>query len=117
MLLGGSHYLLMDEISRILHNSSHEVTMFLQIADGLLPGTYILRITMNNFFLILTCNYCTNCTRAHLLHNHSEQSTNLPFFPQCSLYPRIPAALWSQGEDALDAIMLLLTQLQLILQT
>ncbi|OCU02602.1 hypothetical protein XELAEV_18008366mg [Xenopus laevis] len=35
--LGGSHYLWMDEISRILHNNGQEVTMFLQIADGLLP--------------------------------------------------------------------------------
>ncbi|XP_053557183.1 UDP-glucuronosyltransferase 3A1 [Bombina bombina] len=37
-LLGGSHYLLMDEVSRILHNNSHEVTMFRQLGEGLLPG-------------------------------------------------------------------------------
>ncbi|KAM8960882.1 UDP-glucuronosyltransferase 3A1-like [Pelodytes ibericus] len=36
--LGGSHFLLMDEISRILHNNGHEVRMFLQIGRGLMPG-------------------------------------------------------------------------------
>ncbi|KAM5192178.1 UDP-glucuronosyltransferase 3A1-like [Mantella aurantiaca] len=36
--MGGSHYLLMDEISRILHNNGHEVRMFLQYGDGNLPG-------------------------------------------------------------------------------
>uniref|UniRef100_A0A6I8QA73 UDP-glucuronosyltransferase n=1 Tax=Xenopus tropicalis TaxID=8364 RepID=A0A6I8QA73_XENTR len=37
-LIGGSHYLWMDEISRILHNHGHQITMFLQIGDGMLPG-------------------------------------------------------------------------------
>ncbi|XP_073537741.1 UDP-glucuronosyltransferase 3A1-like [Phyllobates terribilis] len=36
--VGGSHYLLMDKISRILHNNGHEVRMFLQFGDGMLPG-------------------------------------------------------------------------------
>ncbi|KAM5192177.1 UDP-glucuronosyltransferase 3A1-like [Mantella aurantiaca] len=35
---GGSHYLLMDEISRILHNNGHDVRMFLQYGEGMLPG-------------------------------------------------------------------------------
>ncbi|NP_001005027.3 UDP glycosyltransferase 3 family, polypeptide A2 precursor [Xenopus tropicalis] len=37
-LAGGSHYLWMDKISRILHNNGHEVTMFRQTADNFLPG-------------------------------------------------------------------------------
>ncbi|XP_069602055.1 UDP-glucuronosyltransferase 3A1-like [Ranitomeya imitator] len=41
--LGGSHYLLMDEISRILHNNGHEVRMFLQFGDGMLPGDLLLQ--------------------------------------------------------------------------
>ncbi|XP_068107339.1 UDP-glucuronosyltransferase 3A1-like [Hyperolius riggenbachi] len=36
--IGGSHYLLMDEITRILHNNGHDVRMFRQIGDGMLPG-------------------------------------------------------------------------------
>ncbi|KAM4808359.1 UDP-glucuronosyltransferase 3A1-like [Rhinophrynus dorsalis] len=36
--IGGSHFLLMDEISRVLHNNGHDVRMLLQIGDGLLPG-------------------------------------------------------------------------------
>ncbi|XP_063312924.1 UDP-glucuronosyltransferase 3A1-like [Pelobates fuscus] len=35
--MGGSHYLLMDEVSRILHRNGHEVRMFLQMGEGLLP--------------------------------------------------------------------------------
>ncbi|XP_040194263.1 UDP-glucuronosyltransferase 3A1-like isoform X1 [Rana temporaria] len=37
-LIGGSHYLLMDQISQILHNNGHEVRMFLQSTEGTLPG-------------------------------------------------------------------------------
>ncbi|KAM4050233.1 UDP-glucuronosyltransferase 3A1-like [Anomaloglossus baeobatrachus] len=40
--VGGSHYLLMDKISRILHNNGHEVRMFLQFGDGMLPD-HVLR--------------------------------------------------------------------------
>ncbi|XP_075040421.1 UDP-glucuronosyltransferase 3A1-like [Mixophyes fleayi] len=36
--IGGSHYLLLDEISRILHNNGHDVRMFLQFGEGMLPG-------------------------------------------------------------------------------
>ncbi|XP_075444307.1 UDP-glucuronosyltransferase 3A1-like isoform X1 [Ascaphus truei] len=36
--VGGSHYLLMDEMSRLLHDSGHEVRMLLQFGDGMLPG-------------------------------------------------------------------------------
>ncbi|XP_063312923.1 UDP-glucuronosyltransferase 3A1-like [Pelobates fuscus] len=36
--MGGSHYLLVDEISRILHRNGHEVRMFFQMGEGLLPG-------------------------------------------------------------------------------
>ncbi|XP_040194284.1 LOW QUALITY PROTEIN: UDP-glucuronosyltransferase 3A1-like [Rana temporaria] len=36
--LGGSHYLLMDEISGTLQNNGHEVRMFLQYADQMPPG-------------------------------------------------------------------------------
>ncbi|XP_069819166.1 UDP-glucuronosyltransferase 3A1-like isoform X2 [Dendropsophus ebraccatus] len=34
----GSHYLLMDDVSRILQDNGHEVRMFRQIGDGTLPG-------------------------------------------------------------------------------
>ncbi|XP_069819165.1 UDP-glucuronosyltransferase 3A1-like isoform X1 [Dendropsophus ebraccatus] len=37
-LVGGSHYLLMDDVSRILQDNGHEVRMFRQIGDGTLPG-------------------------------------------------------------------------------
>ncbi|XP_066458532.1 UDP-glucuronosyltransferase 3A1-like isoform X2 [Eleutherodactylus coqui] len=36
--LGGSHYLLMDEVARILQNSGHDVGMFYQIREDTLPG-------------------------------------------------------------------------------
>ncbi|KAM3936655.1 UDP-glucuronosyltransferase 3A1-like [Leptodactylus fuscus] len=36
--MGGSHYLLMDDVSRILQDNGHEVRMFRQIGKGLLPG-------------------------------------------------------------------------------
>ncbi|XP_040276907.1 UDP-glucuronosyltransferase 3A1 [Bufo bufo] len=36
-LIGGSHYLLMDKISHILHNNGHDVRMLLQVGDGMLP--------------------------------------------------------------------------------
>ncbi|XP_073477274.1 UDP-glucuronosyltransferase 3A1-like [Aquarana catesbeiana] len=35
---GGSHYLLMDEISRILQNDGHEVRLFLQNGERMPPG-------------------------------------------------------------------------------
>ncbi|XP_053313934.1 UDP-glucuronosyltransferase 3A1-like [Spea bombifrons] len=37
-LVGGSHYLLMDEISRVLHTNGHDVRMFLQVGEGMMPG-------------------------------------------------------------------------------
>ncbi|CAN2391415.1 Glycosyltransferase family 28 C-terminal domain [Pristimantis euphronides] len=36
--VGGSHYLQMDAISRILHNNGHDVRMFLQYGHSMLPG-------------------------------------------------------------------------------
>ncbi|XP_075698015.1 UDP-glucuronosyltransferase 3A2 isoform X2 [Rhinoderma darwinii] len=36
--VGGSHYLLMDEVSRVLQDNGHDVRMFYQIGDGTLPG-------------------------------------------------------------------------------
>ncbi|KAM4707181.1 UDP-glucuronosyltransferase 3A1-like [Discoglossus pictus] len=37
-LIGGSHYLLMDEISRVLHDNGHEVKIYRQFDEGMLPG-------------------------------------------------------------------------------
>nr|XP_003224312.1 PREDICTED: UDP-glucuronosyltransferase 3A1 [Anolis carolinensis] len=38
--MGGSHYLLMDEISNILHKRGHEVQMLLQAGVSLTPGRH-----------------------------------------------------------------------------
>ncbi|XP_063785497.1 UDP-glucuronosyltransferase 3A1-like [Pseudophryne corroboree] len=37
-LTGGSHYLLMDEVSRVLHKNGHDVRMFRQYGKSMLPG-------------------------------------------------------------------------------
>uniref|UniRef100_A0A8C5LLQ8 glucuronosyltransferase n=1 Tax=Leptobrachium leishanense TaxID=445787 RepID=A0A8C5LLQ8_9ANUR len=37
-LPGGSHYLLMDEVSRVLHNNGHQVRLFYQATEVSLPG-------------------------------------------------------------------------------
>ncbi|XP_053887211.1 UDP-glucuronosyltransferase 3A1-like [Malaclemys terrapin pileata] len=36
--IGGSHYLMMDEISQVLHNRGHEVRMLLQTGVLMIPG-------------------------------------------------------------------------------
>ncbi|XP_078287153.1 UDP-glucuronosyltransferase 3A1-like isoform X2 [Rhinoraja longicauda] len=38
ILIGGSHYLLFDEISHVLHESGHEVNMLLQLGAPHIPG-------------------------------------------------------------------------------
>lgn len=40
--VGGSHYLLLDEISQNLHQHGHEVRMLLQLGNPVITGTYIL---------------------------------------------------------------------------
>ncbi|XP_069483228.1 UDP-glucuronosyltransferase 3A2 [Ambystoma mexicanum] len=37
-LVGGSHYLLMDEISHVLQDNGHDVTMLLRVGNIMIPG-------------------------------------------------------------------------------
>lgn len=39
--VGGSHYLLLDEISQNLHQHGHEVRMLLQLGNPVITGTYL----------------------------------------------------------------------------
>uniref|UniRef100_A0A672YU58 Uncharacterized protein n=1 Tax=Sphaeramia orbicularis TaxID=375764 RepID=A0A672YU58_9TELE len=56
-LIGGSHYLLLDDISHNLQQHGHEVRMLLQLGNPVITGephtqTYILDcVTQSQFFL------------------------------------------------------------------
>lgn len=43
-LLGGSHYLLLDEISHNLHQQGHEVRMLLQVGNPVITGKFLIHI-------------------------------------------------------------------------